>query len=273
MAVDEGGEERLGVAPAVVHRVRLVSESGRSSVDLQVEWGRLVVSRYSGSWIFARSLELDPPAVLATVLGISDLVPFLCALIITPSSKDPSPCSHERDPLMSVDTVEAKSSAAAGPARRSAVATTSSSSSTVTLLVEGAAVWVVDWELRVIGPLERKLTRWVPLKVRSVDVRPVEVRPVVVRLWAPAARGPRLRSRAQSSAPAAGTMGLDGVGLGGRPGMKAGAPTFSPSLLLLTHRVVRTEPRGGRGLSGASHAPPAPSPAPCRRPRQPQGLS
>lgn len=153
MAVAKRRGEWRGVAPAVVHWVRLVSES---SVDLQLECGRLVVSLYSGSWIFAGNLELGPAAVLGTVLGMergtgletgrgaSDLALFLSALITTPSSKDPSSCSHERDPLTSVDTVEAKSSAAAGPARRSAVATMSSSSSIVTLLFGETGVRAVD---------------------------------------------------------------------------------------------------------------------------------
>lgn len=47
---------------------------------------------------------------------------------------------------------------------------------------------------------------------------------------------------------------------------KAGAPTFSPSLQLSTqtHRVVRTEARGGRG-GGFARAPrPSPKPAPPR---------
>lgn len=83
MAVGEGREERCGVAPAVVHWVRLVSASARTSVDLQLERGRLVESLYSGSWIFAGNLELDLTAVLGTeletVLGTSDLVLFLLA--------------------------------------------------------------------------------------------------------------------------------------------------------------------------------------------------
>lgn len=81
MAVGEGREERCGVAPAVVHWLRLVSESARSSVDLQLERGRLVESLYSGSWTFAENLELGPTAVLGTelgtVLGTSDLVLLL----------------------------------------------------------------------------------------------------------------------------------------------------------------------------------------------------
>lgn len=74
--------------------------------------------------------------------------------------------------------------------------------------------------MRVIGPLKRKLAGFVPGEVRP---------------WAPAAaRVPRLSSRAQSRAPAAGTMELGGVGLGERPVTEAGAPTFSPSLPLST---------------------------------------
>lgn len=56
-------------------------------------------------------------------------------------------------------------------------------------------------------------------------------------------------------------MGLDGVGLGGSPGIEAGAPTFSPSRLLLTHRVVRTVAQGGGG-SDARATPPPPPPGP-----------
>lgn len=235
MAVVEG--RGLGVDPAVDHRVRLVCKRvGCSgfSVDLQVEDGRLVVSLYSGSWIFAANLEVNFFVVLDIVLATSKLLLFFWALIITPSSKDPSPsCSHERNLLMSVDTVLAKSSAAAGPAKRSALATTSSSSSSIiTLLFGGTLVLGVVRYLRVIVPPMRKLTGCVP----------VEVRP-----WAPAAAGgPRLSSRAQSSAPAAGTMGLDRVGLKGRPVMEAGAPTFSAFHSRPTHRVVRTRGSAAR---------------------------
>lgn len=54
---------------------------------------------------------------------------------------------------------------------------------------------------------------------------------------------------------------------------KPGAPTFSPSLQLSTqsHRVVRTEARGGRGggFARARRAPP-PSPPPKGRPGRPR---
>lgn len=147
--MDEGEmrDQRLGVDPAVDHRVRLVSYSGWCSVDFQALGGRLVVILYSGSWIFAANLEVNLLVVLEDALSNPDSLLFFRALITTPSSKDPSwSCSQERNLFMSVDTVEAKSSATAGPARRSAVAETSSSSSSsiITLLFGGVPVRAVD---------------------------------------------------------------------------------------------------------------------------------
>jgi hypothetical protein len=54
--------------------------------------------------------------------------------------------------------------------------------------------------------------------------------PVGVGPSAPAAQGPRLSSRAQGSTPAAGTMGLGGVGLG------AGRGSYLLSLPSVLHR-------------------------------------
>lgn len=90
--MDEGEtrDQRLGVDPAVDHRVRLVSYSGWCSVDLQVLGGRLVVSLYSGSWIFAANLELYLLVVVDALLSIPASLLFFWALITTPSSKDPS---------------------------------------------------------------------------------------------------------------------------------------------------------------------------------------
>lgn len=141
--MDEGEmrDQRLGLEPAVDQRVRLASYSGWCSGGLQLLGGRLVVSLYSGSWIFAANLEVNLLVVLEGVLSIPDSLLFFWALITTPSSKDPSwSCSQERNLFMSVDTVEAKSSSTAGPARRSAVAATSSSSSIITLLFGGTPV-------------------------------------------------------------------------------------------------------------------------------------
>lgn len=71
----EGRGQRLGVDPAVDHRVRLVSDS---SVGLHLEDGRLVVSLYSGSWIFARNLELNLLVVLEIIARpVAVLVLFL----------------------------------------------------------------------------------------------------------------------------------------------------------------------------------------------------
>lgn len=250
MALGEDCGQRRGVAPAVVHVVRLLPVSSRSAVDLPVKGAMLVVSLYSGSCTLAGNLVLASLAVLEAVLATSGRVLFLSALITTPSSKEPSSRSHERDPPTSVDTVEARSSAAAGPATRSAAAAMSSSASAITVLFGETLVRAVDQSLEVIVLPERKLTGCV-----LVEVRP----------WAPAAaRGPRRSSRAQSSATAAGTMGLGRVGLGGRP---ATGPGLLPPLPPLGSRPAGSLELRPRGRGSDARATPLPRP----RPRGPQG--
>lgn len=208
MAVGEGAGHRLGVEPGVDQWLRVTSEV-RMSLGFMVVRGRFVVNLISGSWVLATNLpevELLPVFVLGAALGISILLLFFLAFITTPSSKVSSSPKLASEPRAMPVTV-ARSSAAAGPARRSAVATASFSSSRVILGLRGpvrGGPMVLRWLRAGPGPPKRKLTRCIPV---DVWVWP----------WAPAARGSRLSSRAQSSAPAAGTMGLGGLGLeGGR---------------------------------------------------------
>lgn len=235
----------VGVDPAVDHWLREACVLIRSPVESELRGGRLVVILTSCSCLLAINfLVVEPVPVLGLTVRGSKLVLFFLASITTPSSKDPSssPKPASDDLLMPVTV--ARSSAAAGPARRSAVATASFSSSRIIFVLRGT----LDWEMPPVfrlrgGPPKRKVTPCVPVGVV-----------VGVWSWAPAARGPRLSSRAQDSTQAAGTMGLGGLELGGRQG-----DTFSPSSSL--HQPAgsgRLNQGGGGALRGrgARHTPP-----------------
>lgn len=231
MAVCEGVGHGLGVEPGVDQRFRVTSE-GRMSLGFMVVRGRFVVSLISRSCVLAANLPVLELGPEVEVGGTTSLLLFFLALITTPSSKVSSSSKLDSEPRAMPVTV-ARSSAAAGPARRSAVATASFSSSKVTLGFLGRPVrggpTVLRWLRAGPGPPKRKVARGI-----LVDDW--------VWLWSPAARGSRLSSRAQSSAPAAGTMELGGSGREGGQLREAGAPTFSPSLRLSANTPTR---RGG----------------------------
>lgn len=230
MAVGEGGGHEAGVEPGVDHWRPVISEVTSivvmSTVGFEVRGVSSVVILISGSWLLAKTLPVvvELPPVLWVEMRVKGKVVFL-ASITTPSSKEPSSSysmgSTIDDRLVPV-TVD-RSSAAAGAARRSATARASLSSSRVTFIFWGTLFWEVMLVLRRLraGPPKRKLMLCNPV----VGEFGVAVG-FDVWSWAPAARGPRLSSRAQSSMQAAGTMGLGGLGSRGRPRLLPSLPPF-----------------------------------------------
>lgn len=187
------------------------------------------------------------------------------ASITTPSSNELSySLELAADDRLTPVTVD-RSSAAAGAARRSAVASASFSSSRVTFTFRCTLFRVVTRVLRRLraGPPKRTLIRCIPVVVEVVGFEVgfevwFEVGFDVgfdVWSWAPAARSPKLSSRAQSSMQAAGTMGLGGLG------REVGPGAYFLSLPSTLHQPSRS--RGPvnrpRGCSKA-RATPRPSP-------------